>query len=85
MTLRVTTSREGPTTTVKVDGKLLRPGVVELETVCQSLEGEFALDLSDLLHADDAGIDALRNLVDSGVPLLAVSPYIELLLSDDDR
>ena len=38
------------------------------------------IDLSNLLFADDAGISAIRALVDKGAQVHGASPFVQLLL-----
>ena len=40
------------------------------------------LDLSNLLFADDAGIDVIRTLGEKGAELRGASPFVQLLLDD---
>ncbi len=84
MRLRITEVADEKTPYLKIDGELLRSGVEELATLCHSIEGEFALDLFDLRRADDAGIEALRGLLDSGVKLRRASPYVKALLGNGE-
>ncbi len=82
--LRITKTTAGPVTTLKVDGALTREGVGELEKACEAEDGPVDLDLTQLMKADEEGVRALKNLLDSGARLVAASLYIELLLTKED-
>ena len=82
--LRITKTTAGPVTTLKVDGELTREGVSELDKACESLDGPVDLDLTQLMKADEEGVRALKNLLDTGARLVAASLYIELLLMKED-
>lgn len=80
MILRITTKRSGVVTVVRIDGRLRKEGVAELERVCQSIEGPFCLDLANLQSVDAEGIRAISDLEAHGVAVTGVSPYIDMLL-----
>ncbi len=80
MRLKITATAGETETTIKIEGELMRDGVSELDDACRSVDGAFAIDLSELMKADEEGIQALKNLRDGGARLVAVSPYIQLLL-----
>jgi anti-anti-sigma regulatory factor len=79
-----TTSEAG--TVIRVDGRLAKDSVADLERECQSAEGRLYVDLTNLLSADASGIEALRTLAESGARLMGESPYIRLQLerSEDE-
>lgn len=81
MTLRVDVLSEASTTVVSVAGRLEGGGMRELLKTCDSIEGEFLLDLSGLRSADSKGIAAIRKLADQGQKLRGVSPFIRVLLN----
>jgi len=64
---------------VRLVGRFSLAHVQELLTACGSGDA-LVLDLTDLLSADTAGIDALRQLQDQGATLVGVPGYIELKL-----
>jgi anti-anti-sigma regulatory factor len=81
MTVRITTAVEDCATRISVAGRLTARDVSELEKACASTQGPLILDVSDLLFADEAGVDELLHLATAtGVQLLGISPYVELLL-----
>ena len=81
MTLRVDTASEASTTVVCVAGRLEGEGMREFRKTCDSIEGEFVLDLSGLRSADSEGISAIRELVARGQKLKGLSPFIRFLLN----
>ena len=62
---------------VRVAGTLTRAQVPELVKACSQC-GALVLDLQDLVNADAAGIDALRNLRSAGASLVGTSGYIQI-------
>lgn len=83
MVLRLRVSREDEATVVHVDGRLAVHGVHDLEATVGGAAGPVVLDLTDLLSADDAGVAALRLLVERGIRLRGTTPYVALLLQGD--
>jgi hypothetical protein len=83
MDLRLTVGREDETMVVHVDGRLSVHGVRDLDSAVGGAAGPVVLDLTNLLSADDAGVAALRLLIERGVQLREASPYVALLLRED--
>ena len=81
--VRIESRVEGPVTVVTIAGQLAKGTVRELHDLCRSIEGDMALELSDLSLADAEGLEALRELEGRGIELRGVSPFIRLLLADD--
>ena len=82
MEIRIDITSEGSKTVVFIAGRLSRVSVAQLRKACDQIEGFFALDLSDLLFADDQGIDAIRTIVEMGAEVREASPFVQLLLDD---
>ena len=80
--IRIDIRSEGPETVVRIAGRLSVVGVAQLRKACDPIEGAFVLDLSNLLFADDAGIDVIRTLGEKGAELRGASPFVQLLLDD---
>ena len=80
MTLRITPIGPDSPAAVKVDGRLTGEEVPELRRVCEGLQEQLVLDLTDLQFADRQGVSVLRELRAQGAELLGVSPYLRLLL-----
>ena len=62
---------------VRVAGTLTRAQVPELLKACSNCGG-LVLDLHDLLNADGAGVDAIRQLRSGGATLVGTSGYIQI-------
>ena len=58
MEIRIDITSEGPETIVRVAGRLSGVMVAQFRKTCDPIEGAFVVDLSNLLFADEAGIDA---------------------------
>jgi hypothetical protein len=82
MSLRIIRTMDGERTLVKVAVRLQPPFESELDKEIRSIDGPFALDLSELLSADEAGIEKLRLLASSGAELRGASGYVQMLLED---
>ncbi len=80
MRLKITATASETETMIKIEGELVSQGISDHENACRSVDGALALDLSELMKADEEGIQALKTLRDGGARLVAVSPYIELLM-----
>jgi anti-anti-sigma regulatory factor len=85
MEIRIDITSEGPETVVYVIGRLSGAAVAELRKACDPIEGVFLLDLSNLLLADDSGIDVIRKLCEKGTEVRGASPFIQLLLDNGRR
>lgn len=81
MTLRISTERT-PITTFKLAGRLEREAVAALERSCGGAPDRYAIDLSEVSFADDAGIEVLKGLRSHGAALCGARPYLALLLED---
>ena len=62
---------------VRLAGRLSAAQVPELLGVCAK-PGPLELDLTDLVSADVAGIEALQRIRDNGARLVGVPGYIQL-------
>ena len=85
MEIRIDITSEGSKTVVCIAGRLSGVSVAQLRKACDPIEGAFVLDLSNLLFADDAGIHAIRAIVDKGAQVSGASPFVQLLLDDTPR
>ncbi len=75
LTLRITSSDDG---TIHLVGWLSAAEVEDLETCAAA--GIRALDLCDLMSADDEGLAALRRLSTRGIEMRNASRYFTILL-----
>jgi anti-anti-sigma regulatory factor len=82
MEIRIDITSEGPETVVYIVGRLSGVAVAQLRKACDPIEGAFVLDLSNLLFADDAGIDFIHKVVEEGADIRGASPFVQLLLDD---
>ena len=85
MEIRIDITSEGSKTIVFIAGRLSGVSVAQLNKACDPIKGAFVLDLSNLLFADDAGIDVIRAIVDKGAQVRGASPFIQLLFDDTPR
>jgi anti-anti-sigma regulatory factor len=85
MEIRIDITSEGPETVVYVIGRLSGASVAELRKACDPIGAVFLMDLSNLLFADDAGIDVIRKLCEKGAEVRGASPFIQLLLDNGRR
>jgi anti-anti-sigma regulatory factor len=66
---------------VRIVGRLAFPQVADLNRVCDERAGrQLVLDLTELLHADSIGVEALRSLRRGGATLVKMSEYMRLKL-----
>jgi ABC-type transporter Mla MlaB component len=82
--LRIFQTCEMLMTTVSLEGKLLISWVPEVRTAVAAAlaRGGVYLDLANLLFADEAGLQLLRELIDSErVQLKGTSPFLAALLA----
>jgi ABC-type transporter Mla MlaB component len=82
--LRIFQTYEMLMTTVSLEGKLLISWVPEVRTAVAAAlaRGGVYLDLANLLFADEAGLQLLRELIDSErVQLKGTSPFLAALLA----
>ena len=80
LVFQIETSPGEAGTVLRLVGRLATDGVQELERACRDVESPLILNLSELRHVDDSGLAALRELVSRGAELVAIPPYIALLL-----
>jgi len=79
LTLRITPVPTDEPGILRLGGRLRAEEVPELERSAE--DGVRALDLSDLLSADEEGLAALRRLRDRGVEIKNPSHYLAMLLA----
>jgi ABC-type transporter Mla MlaB component len=76
------------TRTLKLEGKLLEPWIVELESACgESLVSpeRVCLDLCDLTFVDAAGARFLASLIHDGARVIACSGFVAEVLHLNER
>ncbi len=82
MVVRITSGKIADTSTIRVEGRLEKANVAELLAECSSAKRPLTFDLSGLLAADQAGIQALRSLRAEGAEIQGASAYIQHLLEE---
>ncbi len=82
MGIRIDCHFNGSKTVISIAGRFCGTGVQQLEQACAQVEGPCVLDLSNLVFADNDGIDAIRAIIAKGVQVHGASPFIALLLDD---
>ena len=85
MHIRFDLISDGSETVVRIAGRLSGIAVAQLQKACDPIEGFFVIDLSNLLFADDEGVDAIRSIADKGTQIQGASPFIQLLLDNAPR
>jgi anti-anti-sigma regulatory factor len=78
--------RHGSHRIIKVEGKLLRPWVAELNQACSAASNDktaIQLDLSELTYMDQSGIQAIAALRRRGVRIVACSNIAAELLQEE--
>ena len=81
MAIRIDVKTEGDEVVVYLAGRLSEDDNKELIDTCDHIKGGFVLDLSSLLFADDAGIDAIRAISDQKTKIRGASQFIHLLIN----
>lgn len=76
----IITSDEPEDVVLRLSGRLTEREAFQLKEACNSIGKRFVLDLSDLLFADDAGINLLQELKKNGAEHRGTSPFIQMLL-----
>jgi len=80
MDIRIDIETKGSVDVVHVSGRLIVSSVKQLTDACEPMEGNFVLDLSNLVFADAAAVDAIRSLREKGVDIQGASTFIKLLI-----
>jgi hypothetical protein len=81
MNIRIDKEAEGNDVVLHVAGRLTGPAITQLEDVCEPMKCHYALDLSNLIFADDAGAEAIRMLCERGAEIRGASSFIKLLIN----
>ena len=80
MDIRIDIETKGPVDVVHVSGRLIVSSVKQLTDICEPMEGNFVLELSNLVFADDVAVDAIRSLREKGADIRGASSFIKLLI-----
>jgi hypothetical protein len=65
---------------VQLQGRLAGEAIAEFGRLVRSLESPVRFDMRELFSVDDAGLETLRGLRDSGHELYGVRPLVQSLL-----
>ena len=82
MSIRIDFTTGGPEPVVHIAGRLAGTAITELKKACDPMQDSVVIDLSNLLFADDEGINTIRTLADKGAQVHGASPFVQLLLDD---
>ena len=82
MAIRIDQIFDGSKTVVCVPGRLSSPAAAQLKKTCDPIKTPFVIDLSNLLFADDKGINAIQTIANRGAQIYGASPFIQLLLEN---
>jgi anti-anti-sigma factor len=81
MSIRINIESEGSVTVLHVAGQLDRTSAVQLTEVIEPVEGDIVMDLSELIFADEAGVDAIRKLNEKVSDIRGASNFMQLLIN----
>ena len=85
MAIRIDHIRSGSNSVVYIAGRLSGPAVAQLNKTCDPIAGPLVIDLSDLIYADEEGLNAIRAIVGKGAKVHGASPFVDLLLDHPKR
>jgi hypothetical protein len=80
MDIRIDFNSNGSETVVRIAGRLAGTAVAQLKKACDPIADPIKIDLSNLLFADDEGINAIQALAEKGAKVHGASPFVQLLL-----
>jgi anti-anti-sigma regulatory factor len=83
MEIRIDKETEGTDVVLHVAGRLAGDAITQLTDVCEPMEGDYVLDLSKLMFADDAGAEVIRTLRERGADIRGASSFIKLLINGE--
>ncbi len=80
MSIRIDYIPYGAKPVVRIAGRLTSHAVAQLRKACRPIQNACVMDLSDLIYADDEGIEAIGEILDEGVQVQGASPFVKLLI-----
>ena len=83
MILRIFVAESPQGRSIRVEGRLSREGVAELQRVVADGHGATGVDLTNLMSMDSEGRDALRWLRASGLDLVGMPPALAWRLEEE--
>jgi len=81
MSIRINIESEGSVAVLHVAGQLDRASAAQLSEIIEPMEGDIAMDLSELTFADDAGVEVIRSLNEKVSDIRGASTFIQLLIN----
>lgn len=85
MSIRIECHFYGSTTVIDIAGRLTGDGVIRLREAFDQAGVPCVIDLSNLLYADDEGIETIKTIIGKGARIQGASPFIALLLGNGSR
>lgn len=85
MSIRIDYIPFGAKPIVRIAGRLTTTAVAQLRKACRPIASSFVMDLSDLVYADDEGINAIGEILDKGIQVQGASPFVKLLIDMRQR
>ena len=67
---------------IHIAGRLSSNAVAQLRKACDQVKDPMVIDVSELLYADEEGINAIRAIADRGSKIRGASPFVQLLLDN---
>ena len=83
MDIRIDIETREPVDVVHVSGRLVMSSIEQLAAVCEPMESNFVLELSQLMFADKAAVEVIRSLHEKGAEIRGASSFIKLLISGE--
>jgi anti-anti-sigma regulatory factor len=80
MNIRIDIETNGAVDIVHVSGRLVMSTIKQLTNVCEPMEANFVLDMSELMFVDNEAVEVIRSLRKKEVEVRGASTFIELLI-----
>jgi len=82
MNIRIDIETRGGVDIVHVSGRLVVSNLKQLTGACEPMEGNYVLDLSNLMFIDSEAAEVIQSLRKKGVEVRSASTFIELLIDE---
>jgi hypothetical protein len=83
MAIRIDIETKEPADVIHVSGRLVISSIEQLTAVCEPMETNFVLELSELMFADNAAVEVIRSLQERGAEIRGASSFIKLLINGE--
>ena len=80
MDIRIDIETRGTVDIVHVSGRLNVFSIKQLTDVCEPMEADFELDLSNLVFADSTAVEVIQSLREKGAGVSGASSFIKYLI-----